>query len=177
MSAVMTFWAGSRENGLRLVERVGLISTGLKHGIDKWEERFYARPPPGSNFRDCKCARIETKASIHHPLWVVMVVYKIVIHNKVLIFDVGLSMGGLCIYVYIYIYTHTYIYIYIYIYICIHTQTYVYMYIYIHTERERCMMCMCVCVYIYIYMYIHTHANSIMFIIIISIIISIIIIY
>ena len=32
-----------------------------------WEERFYIPPPPGSNFRDYKCARIETKASVHHP--------------------------------------------------------------------------------------------------------------
>ena len=40
-----------------------------------WEERFQTPPPPGSNFGDYKCARIETKASIHHPLWAV-VVYK-----------------------------------------------------------------------------------------------------
>ena len=32
-----------------------------------WEEGFYTPPPPGSNFWDCKCARIETRASIHHP--------------------------------------------------------------------------------------------------------------
>ena len=38
-----------------------------------WEERFYTPPPPGSNFRDCKCDRFKTKASIHHPLWVVVV--------------------------------------------------------------------------------------------------------
>ena len=31
-------------------------------------DRFYTPPPPGSNLRDCKCARIETKASIHNPL-------------------------------------------------------------------------------------------------------------
>ena len=44
--------------------------------IPIWEERFYTPPPPGNNLRDCKCARFETKASIHHPLWVV-VVYRI----------------------------------------------------------------------------------------------------
>ena len=46
-----------------------------------WEERFYyTPPPPGNHLRDCNCARIETKASIHHPLWVVVVVvYKIVL--------------------------------------------------------------------------------------------------
>ena len=27
-----------------------------------WAERFYTPPPPGSNFRACQCARIETKA-------------------------------------------------------------------------------------------------------------------
>ena len=37
-----------------------------------WKERFHTQPPPGSNFSDCKCARIETKAYIHHPLWVAM---------------------------------------------------------------------------------------------------------
>ena len=47
-----------------------------KKVIETWEERFHAPPPPGSNFRDCKCARIEAKASVHHPLWVV-VVYEI----------------------------------------------------------------------------------------------------
>ena len=36
--------------------------------LNNWEERFYTpSPPPGSDFRDCKCARIETTASIHHP--------------------------------------------------------------------------------------------------------------
>ena len=42
-------------------------------------ERFCSPPPPGSNFRDCKCARIETTTSIRHPLWavVVVVMYKI----------------------------------------------------------------------------------------------------
>ena len=40
-------------------------------------KRFSTPPPPGSNFKDCQCARIETKASIHHPLWVVVVVYRI----------------------------------------------------------------------------------------------------
>ena len=44
--------------------------------LDRSEERFYTPPPPGSDFRDCSCARIETKTSIHHPLWVV-VVYRI----------------------------------------------------------------------------------------------------
>ena len=41
-----------------------------------WEERFYTLPPPGSNLRDCKCARIEITTSIRHPLWV-LVVHKI----------------------------------------------------------------------------------------------------
>ena len=40
-----------------------------------WEDRFYT-PPPEREFWDCDCARIETKASIHQPLWVV-VVYRI----------------------------------------------------------------------------------------------------
>ena len=45
-----------------------------------WEERFYTPPPPGNHFRDCKRARIKTEASVHHSLWVVVVVvvvYKI----------------------------------------------------------------------------------------------------
>ena len=50
----------------------------LVRSLALWEERFYKPPPHGSNFRDCECARTETKASIHHPLWVVVVVvYKI----------------------------------------------------------------------------------------------------
>ena len=32
-----------------------------------WEDRFYTPPPPGGNFWDCDCARIETTASIHQP--------------------------------------------------------------------------------------------------------------
>ena len=40
---------------------------------DVWEGTVYTPPPPGSDFRDCDCARIETKASIHHPLWLVVV--------------------------------------------------------------------------------------------------------
>ena len=32
-----------------------------------WEERFHTPPPPGSDFRDCTCARTETKTSIHPP--------------------------------------------------------------------------------------------------------------
>ena len=46
------------------------------------EERFYT-PPPGCGFWDCDCTMIETKASIHHPLWVVMVVvvYRIGLPN------------------------------------------------------------------------------------------------
>ena len=48
-----------------------------------WEERFYTPPPPGSNFRDCKCDRSKTKASIHHPLWVVVVVYIIALPNYI----------------------------------------------------------------------------------------------
>ena len=56
----------------------GVRLPGSESGGDA-EERFYAPPPPGNNFWDCKCARIETTASIHHPLWVVvMLVYKIV---------------------------------------------------------------------------------------------------
>ena len=39
-----------------------------------WEERFYTQPATGSNRRDRRCARIETAASTHHPLWVVVVV-------------------------------------------------------------------------------------------------------
>ena len=54
---------------------------------------FHTPPPPGSDFSDCECARIETKASIT------------------------------CIYIYIYIYTHTRHDVYIYIYIHIHTHT------------------------------------------------------
>ena len=46
-----------------------------------WEERFYTPPPLGSDFRDCKCARIETTTSIHHPIWVVVVVYCIGLPN------------------------------------------------------------------------------------------------
>ena len=37
---------------------------------------FYTPPPPGSDFRDCEGICIETEASIHHTLWVV-VVYKV----------------------------------------------------------------------------------------------------
>ena len=37
-----------------------------------WEERFYT-PPPESDFWDCDCTIIETKASVHHPLRVVVV--------------------------------------------------------------------------------------------------------
>ena len=44
-----------------------------------WEDRFYTPPPPGRDFWDSKCARIETNTFIHHPLWVVVVVYKIVL--------------------------------------------------------------------------------------------------
>ena len=32
---------------------------------ERWEERFYTPPPPGSSFCDCKCARIETTT----PIW------------------------------------------------------------------------------------------------------------
>ena len=32
-----------------------------------WEEIFYTPPRPGSDCRDCNCARIETQVSIHHP--------------------------------------------------------------------------------------------------------------
>ena len=46
-----------------------------------WEERFYIPPPPGSDFGDCDCTRIDTKASIYHPLWVVVVVYRIGLPN------------------------------------------------------------------------------------------------
>ena len=44
--------------------------------LHNWEDRFYTPPPPGSDFWDCKCARMETTTSAHHPLWVV-VVYRI----------------------------------------------------------------------------------------------------
>ena len=59
----------------------------LKVGSNSWEERFYTPPPPGSNFRDCKGARVEAKASIHHPLWmvVVVVVYYIALPNSPLL--------------------------------------------------------------------------------------------
>ena len=49
----------------------------IKGGEQRWEERFYTPPPPGNHFRDCKCARIETEASIHHPLLAVVLVYRI----------------------------------------------------------------------------------------------------
>ena len=42
----------------------------------QWEERLYTPPPPISDVWDCDCTQIETKASAHHPLWVV-VVYRI----------------------------------------------------------------------------------------------------
>ena len=60
-------------------------------GTDDWEERFCTPPPPGGNFGDRECARIETKASIHHPLWVVVVVvvvYRIDLPND------ALQLGG-----------------------------------------------------------------------------------
>ena len=42
-----------------------------------WENWFYTQPHPESDFWDCDCAIFETKASIHQPLWVVVVVYRI----------------------------------------------------------------------------------------------------
>ena len=46
-------------------------------GYFEWRERFYTPPPPGSDFQGCDCTRTETQASLHHPLWVlVVVVYK-----------------------------------------------------------------------------------------------------
>ena len=47
-----------------------------------WEEIFYTPPPPGSSSWDCKCARTATKASIHHPLWVGVVVCRIGLPNS-----------------------------------------------------------------------------------------------
>ena len=51
--------------------------------VHLWEERFYIPSPPGSDFRDCKCARIETRNYIDHPLWVVVVVVgvAVVVHK------------------------------------------------------------------------------------------------
>ena len=69
------------------VDRCSVSTIWLQH--HSWEERVYTPLPPGNNFWDCKCARIETKASVHHPIWVVVVVgvvvgvvvYKIVLPN------------------------------------------------------------------------------------------------
>ena len=52
------------------------IYDNLGTGCEVRKERFYTPPPPGSNFRDCKRVGIETKAYIHHPLWVVVVVVR-----------------------------------------------------------------------------------------------------
>ena len=56
--------------------------------ICRWEERFCTPPPSGGNFRDRKCPRIETKACIHHPLWVV-VVHRIGLPSQVLCCALG----------------------------------------------------------------------------------------
>ena len=51
-----------------------------EHGVEAtrrvhyWEEKLYTPPPPGSDSRHRDCTRIETTTSIHHPLWVVVVV-------------------------------------------------------------------------------------------------------
>ena len=42
--------------------------------INMWENDFHAPPAPGSDFRDCNCARIETSSFYTPPLWVVVVV-------------------------------------------------------------------------------------------------------
>ena len=47
---------------------------GYRYRYGYREEGLYTPPPPGNHFRDCKCAGIETTTSIHHPLWVVVVV-------------------------------------------------------------------------------------------------------
>ena len=61
------------------LSRAMLVGTMLVGGLGdsrNWEERFYKPPPPGSCLGDCDCTRFETNASIHHPLWLV-VVYRI----------------------------------------------------------------------------------------------------
>ena len=60
-----------------LLSFIGDLPQGSRHIPARaiWEERFCTPRPPGGNFSDCDCARIEAKASIHHPLfWVVVVV-------------------------------------------------------------------------------------------------------
>ena len=58
--------------GLESPEVLRISSMSMAH-LGR-EILYYTPPPPGSDFTDCKCARIETKASIHYPLWVVVVV-------------------------------------------------------------------------------------------------------
>ena len=58
------------------------------------EERFYTPQPPGSNFRGCKYARIETKASIHQPLWVVVCIESVFLYTYSYICN-------MCMYIYI----------------------------------------------------------------------------
>ena len=56
----------------------GLVVKVLDHECTSvhspWEDRFYTPSPPGSDSWDCDCARIEAKVSVHHHLWVVVVV-------------------------------------------------------------------------------------------------------
>ena len=76
---------------------LSIIITNMINDKYVWEERFYTPPPPGNNLRDCKCARIETKVSIHHPLWVV-VVYRIGLPNIINIQDYKPAFKNICIY-------------------------------------------------------------------------------
>ena len=68
--------------------------------ILQWDVIFYTPPPPGSDCRDCDCTRIETKATIPHLLWVVVVVvYRIGPPTQVSVYDynagVALVTGGM----------------------------------------------------------------------------------
>ena len=74
------------------------VALGTRLCFWSWEERFYTPPPPGNEFRDCDCARIETKASIHHPLGVVLRVVVVVVYRFSLLRSTsvprGLSLGS-----------------------------------------------------------------------------------
>ena len=84
IAAVSGFHGGEPEQGAmsfwKSLSSLAYASTCLRKALScVWlecrnrdcEYWFYTPPPPGSNFRDCKCARIEPTASVHHPLWVV----------------------------------------------------------------------------------------------------------
>ena len=55
-----------------------------------WEERFCTPSPPGSDFWDCDCTGIETKASVHHPLWVMLVVVVLLVVVMLVVYRCGL---------------------------------------------------------------------------------------